>query len=396
LLPLDARTWNEAELSRALVHELEHVRRRDWLTHCLTRGVCALYWFHPLVWIARRQLGLEAERACDDAVLRRSEATAYADQLVGIAERFSSSAKPPLLAMANRADLAKRVRAVLDRRQSRGRAGRFPVFAAGAIASALVLTMSPLSVVALPQSAETDRRAGQSTANTPFRFESAFIQPSPPDFMGNTLRNNRDRFEVRNWPVSWMISYAYFIHGAQLTARPDWIDQDRFDITATPDRQQERESETGPGRLFTRDQRGRSAVRALLAERFQLRLRQEIRAIPVYSLVVDPDGHKLSPSPTGAGNILRGSENGDQMMRLEGYSLNQLADALNASLDHPVVNETGLNGLYDCKLTWPGSFEANPNDGFFFKAVREQLGLSLVLKVAPVNIYVIEHVVRPE
>jgi len=61
-----------------------------------------------------------------------------------------------------------------------------------------------------------------------------------------------------------------------------------------------------------------------------------------------------------------------------------------------VVNETGLNGLYDCKLTWPGGFEANPNDGFFFNAVREQLGLSLVLKVAPVNIYVIEHVVRPE
>jgi hypothetical protein len=34
------------------------------------------------VWIAWRRLALEAERSCDDAVLRRSEAAAYADQLV--------------------------------------------------------------------------------------------------------------------------------------------------------------------------------------------------------------------------------------------------------------------------------------------------------------------------
>ena len=67
--------------------------------------------------------------------------------------RFSKAAKPPLLAMANRADLAKRVRAVLNHRQHRGRAGRFPVLAAGAIAAVLVLTMSPLTMVALPQSA---------------------------------------------------------------------------------------------------------------------------------------------------------------------------------------------------------------------------------------------------
>jgi beta-lactamase regulating signal transducer with metallopeptidase domain len=41
-----------------------------------------VYWFHPLVWMAWRQLALEAERSCDDAVLRRSEGTVYADQLV--------------------------------------------------------------------------------------------------------------------------------------------------------------------------------------------------------------------------------------------------------------------------------------------------------------------------
>ncbi|MCA1561814.1 MAG: hypothetical protein LC804_16625 [Acidobacteria bacterium] len=31
VLPSDARAWSEGDLRRALVHELEHVRRGDWL-----------------------------------------------------------------------------------------------------------------------------------------------------------------------------------------------------------------------------------------------------------------------------------------------------------------------------------------------------------------------------
>jgi len=153
LMPLDAQNWEREDLNRAIVHELEHVRRRDWASHCLARAVCAIYWFHPLVWIMRRQFELEAERSCDDAVLGHSEATAYADQLVGLAQRLSSAAKSPMLAMAKRADLAARVNAVLDSRQRRGRAGMFPVAAACAAAAVLVLTISPLQMVAAPQSA---------------------------------------------------------------------------------------------------------------------------------------------------------------------------------------------------------------------------------------------------
>jgi len=164
VLSQDAPTWEGEDLNRAIVHELEHVRRGDWMSHCLARAVRAVYWFHPLVWIAWRQLALEAERSCDDAVLGRSEATAYADQLVGLARRLSSAAKAPaakspLLAMANRADLATRVGAVLDSQQRRGRAGTLPVALASAAAAVLVLTMSPLRVVAAQQSASTDVKA---------------------------------------------------------------------------------------------------------------------------------------------------------------------------------------------------------------------------------------------
>jgi TonB family protein len=159
VLPVDARNWKEEDLNRAFVHEIEHVRRGDWLSYCFVRAVCAAYWFHPLAWMARRQLVLEAERACDDAVLARSEATAYADQLVGAAERLLASARSPLLAMASRADLSKRVGAMLDGRQRRGRAGAAAVALACAAAAALVLTMAPLTVVAAPEAAVTNMTA---------------------------------------------------------------------------------------------------------------------------------------------------------------------------------------------------------------------------------------------
>jgi len=150
-LPTDAANWSSEDLNRAMVHELEHVMRSDWAIHCLARAVCAMYWFHPLVWMALRRLELEAERACDDAVLETSEPTAYADQLVAIARRLSATAKAPLPAMASRADLASRVSAVLDGRQRRGRAGAWCVTVATTAASVLVLTISPLRVAAAPQ-----------------------------------------------------------------------------------------------------------------------------------------------------------------------------------------------------------------------------------------------------
>ena len=151
ILPADAQTWSEDDLNRALVHELEHIRRGDWLTHCAARAICALYWFHPLVWMAWQRLELEAERACDDAVLGQSEATAYADQLVALAQRLSSASKSTQLAMANRADLSARVSAVLDSGQTRGRAGTAAVALASIGAVLLVATISPLKVVAAPQ-----------------------------------------------------------------------------------------------------------------------------------------------------------------------------------------------------------------------------------------------------
>jgi uncharacterized protein (TIGR03435 family) len=179
VLPVDAQAWNGDDLRRAIVHELEHVRRGDWLSQGLARAVCACYWFHPLVWIAWRRLALEAERACDDAVLRRAEATAYADQLVALAQRLSIARRRPVLAMANRDDLAARVVAVLDSRQARGRAGAFAVTLACVAAALLVATMSPLRIVAGAQS-RFAKATGDGSASATVPSPVIETQPSTP------------------------------------------------------------------------------------------------------------------------------------------------------------------------------------------------------------------------
>jgi beta-lactamase regulating signal transducer with metallopeptidase domain len=150
LLPMDASDWHEANLRRALVHELEHVRRGDWATQLVARVVCACYWFHPLVWMAWGRLRLEAERACDDAVVQSAESTEYAEQLVSLARRLSAAHALPSLAMANRTDLSARVGALLDGSRQRGPVGVAMTVSVVSVACLLVLLITSVRAIAAP------------------------------------------------------------------------------------------------------------------------------------------------------------------------------------------------------------------------------------------------------
>lgn len=148
MLPADAENWNEADLRRALVHELEHIRRGDWATQLAARIACAFYWFHPLVWIAWRRLCLEAERACDDAVVQTSGNTEYAEQLVSLSRQLTAGRTQPMLGMAKRSDLARRVSSLLDTTRGRGRAGLAAAALSIFIGSFVVIAIGPLRAVA--------------------------------------------------------------------------------------------------------------------------------------------------------------------------------------------------------------------------------------------------------
>lgn len=76
--------------STLLAHELAHFRRGDHWIRALELIAGALFWWHPVVWIARRQLREAEERCCDAwvvwALARRDYATALVDAVGFLSE----------------------------------------------------------------------------------------------------------------------------------------------------------------------------------------------------------------------------------------------------------------------------------------------------------------------
>jgi len=59
-----------SQLRWILAHELAHVRRRDHLVRWLEWLACAVFWWNPVAWWARRRLRTAGEVCCDALVLK--------------------------------------------------------------------------------------------------------------------------------------------------------------------------------------------------------------------------------------------------------------------------------------------------------------------------------------
>jgi beta-lactamase regulating signal transducer with metallopeptidase domain len=156
VMPSIAKKWDAEAIRRALRHELEHVRRDDWTMQLVARVACALYWPHPMVWMAWRRFCLEAERACDDAVVSASDASTYAEQLVTLARTLGRRSSVPALAMASRSRLSERVRAILDPQQARGPQSRGAMLLVAGLMVSLAVTFGSVRLVAAVSEAEED------------------------------------------------------------------------------------------------------------------------------------------------------------------------------------------------------------------------------------------------
>jgi hypothetical protein len=116
-------TGCEPQLNAALAHELAHVRRRDLLWNWLWMLAAALFFFHPLIWLAKREWALAQEIATDELALSvsRFPAATYAQTLVELATRHNSAGCPSFaLAVAESySQLSRRIIAMKAPRLSR-------------------------------------------------------------------------------------------------------------------------------------------------------------------------------------------------------------------------------------------------------------------------------------
>ena len=120
---------------------------------------------------------------------------------------------------------------------------------------------------------------------------SAPVEPTPKfevaSIRQNTSGDNKmasqilpgGRYNAINIPPRLLIINSYRLQAQQLVGGPEWIFSERFDIIAKA------EGDLGPPVERDRPSRLQLMIRALLEERFKLKVHREPREIPIYALV---------------------------------------------------------------------------------------------------------------
>jgi uncharacterized protein (TIGR03435 family) len=131
-------------------------------------------------------------------------------------------------------------------------------------------------------------------------------------------------------------------------------------------------------------------LQALLVERFRLIARRESEETPVYALVAGKGGFKLKETEMGPG----GTSISPGKLAATKMSMARFAEFLSGQVDRPVVNMTGIPGIYDFTLEWTQDAQAAPDAGLAadIYAAIAQLGLKLEKRQAPVEMLIIDHV----
>ena len=222
-------------------------------------------------------------------------------------------------------------------------------------------------------------------------FEVASVKQSRSDSSSSGSGFTRDPnggyvgFAATNSSLQQCIKWAYAVEAYQISG-PAWLDQDRYDIVA-------KASTSVSGKQI------KLMLRALLKERFDLKLHTETRQLAVYALVVGRNAPKLHEVKAGPGRITEGRG----LLSAQKTTMPQLAEALSQVMGRPVLDATELRGSFDFTLKWtaddnqlasgPGESQF-PNPGTsgpsIFSAIQQQLGLKLQARRSGVDILIVD------
>ena len=89
--------YKESEMRYILLHELQHYKHKDAIANYLINLTKIIYWFHPLVLYALKEMRNDREIACDTSVLEMLEEDdyeEYGNTLINFAEKISLTSFP--------------------------------------------------------------------------------------------------------------------------------------------------------------------------------------------------------------------------------------------------------------------------------------------------------------
>jgi uncharacterized protein (TIGR03435 family) len=350
-------------------------------------AVEAIFWFHPLVWWIGSRMVEERELACDEEVLRLGcEPVDYVEGILKVC-RFYTESPLPCISGVTGADVKRRLRAILEGSIAiELNAARKITLATIALASLTAPVL--IGIWVAPQSHAQD-------AAGPI-FEIASVKQNKTGVRGGRLNTDPGQLTITNINLRTCIKAAYRLQDYQLSGGNAGIEDEPYDIVAKA------ASPVGDDQLML-------MLRSLLADRFKLKFHRESKELPGYALVVEKNGPKLHEVEVAGKGW---SRNGVGSIDGQEVSMSHLAEILAGRLGRPVVNLTGINGVFDVKLKWtpdPATVKnpaenkespavdsmSDPSGPSIFSALQEQLGLRLEPRKLPDEILVIDHLERP-
>jgi uncharacterized protein (TIGR03435 family) len=214
------------------------------------------------------------------------------------------------------------------------------------------------------------------------------------------------RLSATNVSVTQLIKAAYQVQDFQISGAPNWLDSDKYNIEA---------KSAGVANA----EQTRLMLQSLLADRFKLTLHRETKEVPALALTLakgsankttrlvqaDNSGCQPEPSPSNPCDHIKGFPGG---ISGEKVSMPQLSLALGSMLRRTVVDQTGLDGVFDFKLDLAlagsaptaGGNPSAPNDEMdgpsaLVAGLQDQLGLKLERTKSQAAILVVDHVEKP-
>ena len=171
-------TLAPAELESVLIHEFVHVQRRDNLWSAGQAFFGSLLWFHPVVWLLNRRIGIETEQSCDERVVEiTGDPDTYAGGIVKAVQHALGLAQPGLIG-ATTPPVITRLKNIFAHHPRRNRPlVRAAALAGGALLIALSGYAGSFATPGLAQTALAPLAAG--AAPPPAAAEGANVAPSP-------------------------------------------------------------------------------------------------------------------------------------------------------------------------------------------------------------------------
>jgi len=399
LLPAGIENWTtEAQRTAIVRHELAHWARRDPVVHLLQGLFGAIFFFHPMVRFALRQLNLERELACDDRVLDKgTDAVVYAEAILQTAEKGLLRRERALSALhSSRWILERRMKMILADRAPRPK--RVWRIASAAVVVFLLVAVSALTAVRtepIPFAGLSSQDMSHfSVPNLPPSYD-LHIKATPLDAPADSYSNtgpgfwNRQGIKLRD-----ALAEIYGVAPSHIDLPVSMDGNRRYDLDLVLPQDENNET------VHRLVQRG-------IEKELQVRMSMESRNMDVYVLTAldSVTAHALPVSGFSfASSGVSRMETGPSfpgltgMERTEESRLRTLASGIRGTawpvrsisssagiadfarmlesfLDLLVIDETHLDGNYDLKF----STTTRSSNATVTEMLRDQLGLVLTL-----------------